>query len=159
MSDSVWPHRRQPTRLPRPWGSPDKNTGVGCHFLLQCTTVTSESSPSGYSIHGIFQARVLEWRAIAFSMALTTVSEKITEYVFTKLRPIWPFSSSNKASLIKWKEWILGYSMNILIFKYDPKSLCILSWHDILNTKSATYYWMCDSRSSIKYLHIKYILN
>ena len=35
MSDSVRPHRRQPTRLPRPWDSPGKNTGVGCHFLLQ----------------------------------------------------------------------------------------------------------------------------
>ena len=36
MSDSVWPHRWQPTRLPCPWDSPGKNTGVGCHFLLQC---------------------------------------------------------------------------------------------------------------------------
>ena len=36
-------HRRQPTRLPRPWDSPDKNTGVGCHFLLQCMKVKSES--------------------------------------------------------------------------------------------------------------------
>ena len=36
MADSVPPHRRQPTRLPRPWDSPGKNTGVGCHFLLQC---------------------------------------------------------------------------------------------------------------------------
>ena len=75
MSDSVWPHRRQPTRLPRPWGSPGKNTGVGCHFLLQCMKVKSESevaqscllsdpmdcSLPGSSIHGIFQARVLEW--------------------------------------------------------------------------------------------------
>ena len=43
MSDSVLPHRRQPTRLPRPWDSPDKNTGVGCHFLLQCMKVKSES--------------------------------------------------------------------------------------------------------------------
>ena len=43
MSDSVWPHRRQPTRLPCPWDSPGKNTGVGCHFLLQCTKVKSES--------------------------------------------------------------------------------------------------------------------
>ena len=43
MSDSVRPHRRQPTRLPRPWDSPDKNTGVGCHFLLQCMKVKSES--------------------------------------------------------------------------------------------------------------------
>ena len=43
MSDSVRPHRRQPTRLSRPWDSPGKNTGVGCHFLLQCMKVKSES--------------------------------------------------------------------------------------------------------------------
>ena len=43
MSDSVRPHRRQPTRLPRPWDSPGKTTGVGCHFLLQCMKVKSES--------------------------------------------------------------------------------------------------------------------
>ena len=75
-------HRQQPTRLPHPWDSPGKNTGVGCHFLLQCMKVKSESevaqscptlsdpmdcSPPGSSIHGIFQARVLEWGAIAFS--------------------------------------------------------------------------------------------
>ena len=83
MSDSVRPHRRQPTRLPRPWDSPGKNTGVRCHFLLQCMKVKSESevtqscpTPSdpmdcslpGSSVHGIFQARVLEWGAIAFSI-------------------------------------------------------------------------------------------
>ena len=74
-------HRRQPTRLPRPWDSPGKNTGVVCHFLLQCMKVKSESevaqscltlhdpmdcSLPGSFIHGIFQARVLEWGAIAF---------------------------------------------------------------------------------------------
>ena len=79
---TVRPHRRQPTRLPNPWESPGKNTGVGCHFLLQCRKVKSESevvqscptfsdpmdcSLPGFSIHGIFQARVLEWGAIAFS--------------------------------------------------------------------------------------------
>ena len=82
MSNSVWPHRQQPTRLPCPWDSPGKNTGVGCHFLLQCMKVKSESevvqscptlsdpmdcSLPGSSVHGIFQARVLEWGAIAFS--------------------------------------------------------------------------------------------
>ena len=82
MSDSVRPHRQQPTRLPRPWDSPGKNTGVGCHFLLQCMQVKSESevaqscptlsdpmdcSLPGSSIHGIFQARVLEYGAISFS--------------------------------------------------------------------------------------------
>ena len=81
MSDSVQPQRWQPTRLPRPWDSPGKNTGVGCHFLLQCMKVESESEVAqscltlidpmdcgllDSSIHGIFQARVLEWGAIAF---------------------------------------------------------------------------------------------
>ena len=85
MSDSVRPHKRQPTSLLRPWDSPGKNTGVGCHFLLQCMKVKSErevaqSCPTlsdpmdctlpGSSIHGIFQARVLEWGAIAFSALL-----------------------------------------------------------------------------------------
>ena len=80
VSDSVQPHRRQPTRLPRPWDSRGKNTGVGCHFLLQCMKVKSESeiaqscltlsdpmdcSLPGSSVRGIFQARVLEWGAIA----------------------------------------------------------------------------------------------
>ena len=68
-----------------PWDSPGKNTGVGCHCLLQCMRVKSESevaqscptpsdlmdcSPPGPSVHGIFQARVLEWLVIAFSEVL-----------------------------------------------------------------------------------------
>ena len=76
MSNSVQPHRRQANRLPHPWDSLGRNTGVGCHFLLQCMKVKSESevaqlcptlrdpmdcSLPGSSIHGIFQARVLEW--------------------------------------------------------------------------------------------------
>ena len=79
------PHRRQPTRLPRPWDSPGKNTGVGCHFLLQCMKVKStsevaESCPTpsnpmdcslpGSSVHGIFQANILEWVAISYSWDL-----------------------------------------------------------------------------------------
>ena len=92
MSDSVQPHRRQPTRLCCPWDSPGKNTGVGCHFLLQCMKVKSESevaqlcptlrdpmdcSLPGSSVHGIFQARVLEWVAVAFSN-LTSVNLNLT---------------------------------------------------------------------------------
>ena len=80
--------RRQSTRLPHPWDPPDKNTGVGCHFLLQCMKVKSESevaqscptlhdtmdcSLPGSSIHGIFQARVLEWGAITFSVYCLTI--------------------------------------------------------------------------------------
>ena len=106
VSSSLRPRRRQPTRLPRPWDSPRKNTGGGCHFLLQCMKVNSESevahlcqrtvigskcgsdgkasaynagdlgsipelgrSPGsipGSSVHGIFQARILEWVTISF---------------------------------------------------------------------------------------------
>ena len=81
VSNSVRTHRWQPIRLPRPWDSPGKNTGVSCHFLLQYMKVKSESevaqscptlsdpmdcSLPGFSVHGIFQARVLEWVAIAF---------------------------------------------------------------------------------------------
>ena len=87
------PHRRQPTQLFRPWGSPGKYTGVGCHFLLQCMKVKSESevtqscltlsdpvdcSLPGSSIHGIFQARVMEWVAVAFSEILNIKVEKHT---------------------------------------------------------------------------------
>ena len=46
MSNSVRPHRWQPTRLHHPWDSPGKNTGVGCHFLLQCMNVKSEKVKS-----------------------------------------------------------------------------------------------------------------
>ena len=82
MLDSVQPRRWQPSRLRRPWDSPGKDTGVGCHFLLQYMKVKSESevaqscltlsdpmncSLPGSSAHGIFQARVLEWGAMAFS--------------------------------------------------------------------------------------------
>ena len=92
------PHRWQPTRLPHPWDSPGKNTGVGCHFLLQCMKVKSESevaqscptisdpmdcSLPGSSVHGIFQARVLEWGAIAFSQVHTTMHQIGKEHEFT----------------------------------------------------------------------------
>ena len=88
MSDSVRPHRRQPTMLLCPWDSPGKNTGVGCHFLLQCMKVKSERevaqsclthsdpmdcSRPGSSVHGIFQARVPEWVAIALSDMETNI--------------------------------------------------------------------------------------
>ena len=77
MSDSERPQRWQPIRLPCPWDSPGKNTGVGCHFLLQCMKMkvkslslaqscltfsdTMDCSLPGSSVHGIFQARILEW--------------------------------------------------------------------------------------------------
>ena len=93
---SCVPHRWKPTRLPCRWDSPGKNTGVSCHFLLQCMKVKSESevtqscpilsnpmdwSPTGSSIHGIFQARVLEWVAIAFSAPLLSAETSPTSFL------------------------------------------------------------------------------
>ena len=99
------PHRQQLTRLPHPWDSPGKNTGVGCHFLLQSMKVKSESevtqscptlhdpmdcSPPGSSVHGILQARVLEWVAIAFSELCCSNQQGKSEshsVVFDSLQP------------------------------------------------------------------------
>ena len=92
MSDSVRPQKQQSIRLLHPWDSPGKNTGVGCHFLLQGMKVKSESevaqscptlsdpmdcSLPGPSVHGIFQARVLEWGAIAFSSEVSRIVKSI----------------------------------------------------------------------------------
>ena len=100
QSDSVQPHRWQPTRLPRPRDSPGKNTGVGCHFLLQWVKVKSESEVAQScptlsdpmdcslpcsSIHGIFQARVLEWGAIAFSGISVSVYLYLCVYVYISI--------------------------------------------------------------------------
>ena len=114
MSDSVRPHGLQPARLLRPWDSPGKNTGVGCHFLLQCMKVKSESeiaqscptlsnpmdcSLPGSSIHGIFQARVLEWVAIAFANIHTTIY-KITN---KGLEPLYSTGNSTQYLIIIYK--------------------------------------------------------
>ena len=120
VSDSVRPHRQQPTRLPRPWDSPGKNTGVGCHFLLQSMKVKSESevaqsyltlsdpmdcSLPGSSIHGIFQARVLEWGAIAFSEKYTRNIKRTCKYLLSKI------------SLMIW-EWLDIFSIWSVAMKH-----------------------------------------
>ena len=117
MSNSVQPQRQQPTRLPCPWDSPGKNNGVGCHFLLQCMKVKSEIevtqscpipsdpmdwSPPGSSVLGIFQARVLEWVAIAFSVSC--IDRQILYHWATRVAVWWDFrmnisSSQNTVSL------------------------------------------------------------
>ena len=89
-------HRRQPTRLPCPWDSPGKTTGVGCRFLLQRVKVKSESevvqsclplrdpmdcSLLGSSVHGIFQARGLEWGAITFSQKAEVGTSLVVQWL------------------------------------------------------------------------------
>ena len=100
VSNSVRPHRWQPTGLRCPWDSPGKNTGVGCHFLLQCVKVKSESEVAqscltrdtmdcsllGSSVHGICQARVLEW--VATSMSYPTPREHLSKTPASRGTPL-----------------------------------------------------------------------
>ena len=117
MSDSVRPHIQQPTRLPHPWDFPGKNTGVGCHFLLQCMKVKSESevaqlcptlkdpmdcSPPGSSVHEIFQARVLEWSAIAFYAGDTLLCWR--RAACWELHMFWLYLTSQGEGLKSYKE-------------------------------------------------------
>ena len=145
VSESVWPQRRQPTRLPLPWDSPGKNTGVGCHFLLQCMKVKSESevsqpcltlhdpmdcSPPGSSIHGVFQGRGLEWGAIAFSVphALRTIISSpslrasptdpfVSEHLHTILQPLSTNESWIKCNACCFLPW--GFSVWHLCMSRD----------------------------------------
>ena len=125
MSNSALPHRQQPNRLPRPWNSPGKNTGVGCYFLLQCMKVKSESEvaqscqtlsnprdcslPSS-SVHRIFQARVLEWGAIAFSEMIYSHLLNINKIplfsILIKILKIKNFLTYNKFSLLLLFLWL-----------------------------------------------------
>ena len=152
MSDSVRPHRRQPTRLPRPWDSPGKKTGVGCLFLLQCMKVKIESevtqsclilsdpmdcSPPGSSIHGIFQARVPKWGAIAFSKKtlhhLNLEGKKMYSWIF--------LSSSFKAvSILK----ILNCK---ILIKECFFSLILWLWE-----LTGTALWLYSNSSEINFL-------
>ena len=137
---TVWSHRWQPSRLLRSWDSPGKNTGVGCHFLLQCMKVKSESevaqscltlrdpmdcSLPGSSIHGIFQARVLEWGAIALSGVDLHHKFNTTGCLFT----IKPGYLQGQHTFLSWD----GYSPNS-----DSKNI---SWMVTLSNYTFTFLW------------------
>ena len=124
MSDSVRPHRRQPTRLPHSWDSPGKNTGVGCYFLLLCMKVKSErevaqSYPTlrnpmdcslpGSSVHGIFQARILEWVAISYFCRQFESESEVTQSCPTLCDPMdcsLPSSSVHGIVQARILEWV-----------------------------------------------------
>ena len=132
MSDSVRPHRQQPTRLPRPWDSPGKNTGVGCYFLLQCMKVKSEReviqscltlsdpmdcSPTGSSVHGIFQARVLDKLHYKDDSARCTIL-CWKHFAFSRLKHVLLFSMLEMLSsglCYFWQEIIILFSITLFL--------------------------------------------
>ena len=138
MSNSVRPQRRQPTRLPGPWDSPGKNTGVGCHFLLQCMKGKSESevaqscptlsnpmdySPPGSSVHGIFQARVLEWGAMAFSLSSLTRNQTHMPCIARLILNHWTTREVPKIQIsTEWSEALLNLTM---LNQYSDSYNCI----------------------------------
>ena len=148
MSDSVRSHRQQPTRLPNPWDSLGKDTGVGCHVLLQCMKVKSESevaqscltlcepmdcSPPGSSIHGIFQARILEWGATAFSTSegskwlseIDTQSNQRENVIKGRISTkTWPLQSCKPSlTYMNWKSPQVYYYMFLMLKLKDAYSL------------------------------------
>ena len=166
MSDSVRPHRRQPTRLRRPWDSPGKNTGVGCHFLLQCMKVKSENevtelcltlsdlmncSPPGSSANGIFQARVLEWGAIAFSECEPWNHETQSWYMMrAHLCPLslWFGLKKGFQVVLLLSEWVkVTQSFPILCdpIDYSPPGSSV---HGILQARILQWVAICFSRGS-----------
>ena len=151
MSNSVRPHRR----LPHPWDSPGKNTGVGCHFLLQCMKVKTESevvqwcpilcdpmdcSPSGSPVHVIFQARVLEWGAITFSETISltpphtllfppTGSMIHLAFTFTKQLHLRKIALIKSPKRHKYNTYIISR-----VPIYHPHLLCLSTGQTVLGT-------------------------
>ena len=154
----MWPHRRKPTRLPRPWDSPGKNAGVGCHFLLQCMKVKSErevaqscltlSDPMdcslpGSSIHGIFQARVLEWDAIALpsrliqSPCLSFLSHVANSHCWSPL--------SEVCRCLDYCWWIfLLASLFINFIRYERRRLCLASFCYVYSEAMTYFTFICS---------------
>ena len=163
MSNSVWPYRRQPTRLPRPWNSPGKNTGVGCHFLLQCMKVKCESevtqscptlcdpidsSPPGSSVHGLFQARVLEWGTLYDRKKKNKDIGNLKAKCYTET--IGEINSKMSWNFATHRLWAFCFVIHVVSFKFylDRTHFAHLENHHA----SALLIWQdcCDAQRSYK---------
>ena len=174
MSVSVQPQRWQPTRLPRPWDSPDKNPGVACHFLLQCMKVKSVSevtqscltlsdhmdcSLPGSAIHGIFQERVLEWGAIVFSASDTnypelaqipqvkgSVPQDCPHFSSLELLYFWPTGSITEVITIP----LLTFNNFLECFTELRKVLCLARYSPWGCKGSDTTEWLSSAQQHFK---------
>ena len=170
MSDSVQPHRQQPTRLPRPWDSLGKNTGVGCHFLLQYMKVKSESevaqscptlsnpmdcSPLGSPVHGIFQARVLEWGAIAFSKSKRLKVRVVSSGSVNSSFPAGKGRGKQFILATHTVSWVIP-RLSFFIFSTPLQTLCCHSqcvWRERLVPKRGRKRWRHLSQRIIAHLY------
>ena len=114
VSNSVQPHRWQPTRIPRPWDPPGKNTGVGCHFLLQCMKVKSESvrllaTPwtATYQVPlSMGFARQEYWSGVPLPSHSKRKFANTWDFL-NELSPCWPVLSENSLPDMRKQNWIL----------------------------------------------------
>ena len=150
MSNSVRPHRRKPTRLLCPWDSPGKNTGVGCHFLLQCMKVKSESevtqsrqtlrdpmdcSLPGSSIHGIFQARVQQCE---LAIIIHTSPPSLAS-----LNPTLQVITEHQTFVLNYETLLCFRNNNDTYTNYDiPLYSCYLSYRD--NNTFLLFFQHCN---------------
>ena len=145
------PHRRQPTRLLHPWDSPGKNAGVGCHFLLQCMKVKSESevaqlyltlsnpmdcSLPGSSVHGIFQARILEWGAIAFSAAAAAKWLQSRLTLHDPMDCSLPGSSIHGSFQARVLEWVAIAFSRLPSLEVTNLMLCCIPYHTFFHAQT-----------------------
>ena len=126
----MWPHRRQPTRLPRPWDSPGKNTGVGCHFLLQCVKVKVKSLSHSWLLAtpwpAAYQAplsmgfsRQEHWSGVPFPSPMRESESEVSQSCPTLSDPMacsLPGSSVPGIFQARVLEWVpLNWGWNILV--------------------------------------------
>ena len=157
MSDSVRPHRWQPIRLPHPWDSPGKNAGVGCHFLLQYMKVKSESevaqscltlsnpmdcSLPGSSVHGISQARVLEWGAIALLLLKLDLRLVLSPNALCIAADRWGMRSSWHQLSLKPHSFMKSFLLTpAWVASPSLNATYTLTTHFVLNSYNTVMHW------------------
>ena len=139
MSDSVRPHRRQPTRLPRPWDSPGKNTGVGCHFLLQCLLVRACQN----MVH-----RRREWQ---------------TTSVFLPWEPHEQYEKAKRYDTERWTPWLVGVQYITGVewrsgHRKNEEAEPVWKWHPVVVSGGKIKVWCCKEQYCIRTWNMRSML-